>query len=150
MDKITKLPHFIDNDNIFLHFLQKQYVHFYQPFKLLRYYFYALLSYFFVLPFCRNVRPSFGHKTVLKTSLLISQSIRWGHKCHLSSDLNKTNIHSIMYLQNQICNNQIRRMDEENKRLHTQMEEKTKHQDNLEKQIKTLLRKMDDLQTQVG
>ncbi|XP_060569422.1 ecotropic viral integration site 5 ortholog-like isoform X2 [Ruditapes philippinarum] len=48
---------------------------------------------------------------------------------------------------NQICNNQIRRMDDENKRLKSEIEEHSKSDEELSKQIKTLLRKIDDLES---
>ncbi|XP_052789504.1 ecotropic viral integration site 5 ortholog-like isoform X2 [Mya arenaria] len=48
---------------------------------------------------------------------------------------------------NQICTNQIKRMDEENKRLKTEMEGKSKQLDDADRQIKNLLRKMDDLES---
>lgn len=48
---------------------------------------------------------------------------------------------------NQICSNQIKRMDEENKRMKGEMEEHSKSKEELNKQIKALLRKIDDLET---
>ncbi|KAH3800408.1 ecotropic viral integration site 5 ortholog-like [Dreissena polymorpha] len=49
---------------------------------------------------------------------------------------------------NQICTNQIRRMDEENKGLKSQLAAHQKQVEEADKQVKNLLRKMDDLESQ--
>lgn len=48
---------------------------------------------------------------------------------------------------NQICSNQIRRMDEENKKVKGDLDDAGKREAELQKQVKSLLRKMDDLES---
>ena len=52
--------------------------------------------------------------------------------------------------QNQICTNQIRRMDEENKNQKVQLEAAAQKESELHKEVKALLRKIDDLESKVG
>lgn len=49
--------------------------------------------------------------------------------------------------QNQICSNQIKRMDEENKTQKKQLEEAAEREAELKKEVKTLLRKIDDIES---
>ena len=52
--------------------------------------------------------------------------------------------------QNQICQNQIRRMNEENKEIKRKLEEKTEKERELSAKIKDLSRKLDDTESKVG
>ena len=56
----------------------------------------------------------------------------------------------LFFFQNQICSNQIKRMDEENKTQKKQLEEAAEREAELKKEVKTLLRKIDDIESKVS
>ncbi|XP_053380991.1 ecotropic viral integration site 5 ortholog-like isoform X3 [Mercenaria mercenaria] len=92
-----------------------------------------------------------GSKSELKAELKRTQEELMTSKLREAGALShlKDAKQRIMELEtsNQICSNQIKRMDEENKRLKGEIEEHSKSDEELSKQIKGLLRKIDDLES---
>lgn len=90
-------------------------------------------------------------KNELKTELKKTQEALMSTKLREAACLSalKDTKQKIMELetQNQICTNQIRRMDEENKSQKVQLEDAVQKESELQKEIKALLRKIDDLES---